>query len=667
MPSDDPLIFADDNDNDDGVESTSIGQERPWRVLVVDDDLETHSVTRLALRHFHYRRRLLDVLSAHSAQEARVLLRQHTDIALILLDVVMETNDAGLRLIHFVRHTLNNPTVRIILRTDHKEQIPEEKITLEYDINDYREKTELTQEKLFSCITRALRSYEMISSMQVNNQGLRSVIAIATSLFRHTSVTSFLDNVIAGMSMVMSNSEQILFCARQTLKNREQELREPEIYAGMGTMRAFIGQPISQALLFKPRALIEEALTHHGHRFSRQAAALFLDIPNRWTGVLYCETGNPLSDADRMLLDIFGALVSTAFGNLYLLDDLRRSNKATVLTLADLAEYKDSDTGEHVLRVARLTGEIANQLRRMNLHTSLINDRYIEQVALASILHDIGKVGIPDHILKKPSRLDDAERAIMETHTQIGGKAIAKAKRLISNSGYFDYGHQIALCHHEKFDGSGYPNHMKGEEIPLAARIVAVADVFDALTSQRTYKHPWTTTEALAHIRKGQGAHFDPKVVEALCCVLEQQNNRARIEWASHMSIGHPQLDDDHRAIITLLNQLSNIEARRERSTIELILDELVDYTLGHFQREEAFMESINFPGLPQHRAIHTDLSQQVSHIQFRVLNGLQGTLGNQVLNFMTMWWRNHILENDIQYYQYHQSLKTPIKRNATE
>jgi len=176
--------------------------------------------------------------------------------------------------------------------------------------------------------------------------------------------------------------------------------------------------------------------------------------------------------------------------------------RETLLRLGRAGEYRDEDTGNHVLRMARYASIIGKELG--------LAESECEDIEYAAPMHDIGKIGIPDHILLKPGKLDAEEWRIMQQHTVIGHNILNN-----SQSRYIQLGSVIALNHHEKFDGSGYPSGLKGREIPLVARIVAVADVFDALVTERPYKTAWSTDDALSLIKQQSGRHFDPQCVEA--------------------------------------------------------------------------------------------------------------------------------------------------------
>ena len=189
--------------------------------------------------------------------------------------------------------------------------------------------------------------------------------------------------------------------------------------------------------------------------------------------------------------------------------EIREREKETLLRLARAGEFRDEETGYHLIRMARYSRLIANAL-------GLDRDE-AETIELAAPLHDIGKIGIPDGILLKPARLDEGEWATMQRHPVIGHEILKG-----SASKYVRMGALIALGHHERYDGKGYPNGLVGDHIPLCARIVAVADVYDALTSVRPYKKAWKTEDALEYIRAQGGKHFDPRLVEAFLGVSDK-------------------------------------------------------------------------------------------------------------------------------------------------
>ena len=204
-------------------------------------------------------------------------------------------------------------------------------------------------------------------------------------------------------------------------------------------------------------------------------------------------------------------------------EQILQREQETILKLAKAGEYRDEDTGNHVVRMAKYSKEIAKEL---GLDEIECND-----IEHAAQMHDIGKIGIPDRVLLKPGRFEPEEWAIMQTHTTIGYEILSG-----SHSKYMQMGSIIALNHHERFDGTGYPNKLQGEEIPLIARIVSVADVFDALLSVRPYKKAWPLQEAIDFLKSNSGTQFDPKCVEAFFKILDKIN-QIQFEFADHSII----------------------------------------------------------------------------------------------------------------------------------
>ncbi len=201
---------------------------------------------------------------------------------------------------------------------------------------------------------------------------------------------------------------------------------------------------------------------------------------------------------------------------------LKDTREATILGFAQLTEYRDKSTGKHLERIREYTKILALELRKKPQYSDYIDDEYLDDLCISSVLHDVGKVGIEDSILRKPGKLDVGEFEKIKEHARIGGDALTKVDRTLSRQSFLTIGKEIAYSHHERWDGSGYPRGLKGEEIPLSARIVALADVYDALTSERVYKGAIPHDQAVEIILSGRGTHFDPDIVDAFSEHREQ-------------------------------------------------------------------------------------------------------------------------------------------------
>ena len=196
--------------------------------------------------------------------------------------------------------------------------------------------------------------------------------------------------------------------------------------------------------------------------------------------------------------------------------EIRAIKETTIHAMASLAKTRDNETGNHIRRTQHYVKTLAQKLKTHPRFSDYLTDEQIQMLYLSAPLHDIGKVGIPDHILLKPGRLDTAEFEIMKTHTTLGYQSILDATECLSDgSGFLTCAMEIALSHQEKWDGSGYPHGLLGDAIPISARLMAVADVYDALISERHYKRAFSHEVAVGMILEGRGKHFDADVVDA--------------------------------------------------------------------------------------------------------------------------------------------------------
>lgn len=208
---------------------------------------------------------------------------------------------------------------------------------------------------------------------------------------------------------------------------------------------------------------------------------------------------------------------------------LHNARMATILGLAKLAEYRDEGTGTHLERIREYAKIIAEEMAKNPRYAGHITPEFIDDIYQSSILHDIGKVGIPDAVLLKPGRLSDEEFDVIKRHTNLGGDAIKAIELQIEGQSFLALGKEIAYNHHEKWDGSGYPRGLNGEDIPLSARIIALADVYDALTTKRFYKEAYTHEKSRQIIIDLKGTHFDPEVLDVFLA-LADEFDRIRLE-----------------------------------------------------------------------------------------------------------------------------------------
>lgn len=480
----------------------------PWKVLIVDDDRDVAATTTLVLRDVEVEGRPLNLLSAYSAAEAKQVLAEHPDIGLALIDVVMETPNAGLDLIHYIRQEIGNKLIRLVVRTGQPGHAPEQSVIIDYDISDYKEKTELSAQKLFSLAYAGLRSYQQFLAMEQNRRGLMKVLQASTALFEKPKIEDFADGILEHLGDIANmnrgpqdklGSSGILAVAGANSTSAQ----DFEILAGRRE-NGDAGKLTDLRLDEETKKLVGELSGRGpGLHTSRTENALMTGIVGRngQTSLLLLPELQGLSGSDAQIVDIFISQVLTAFDNLRLHDQTERAQREIVLRLGEAVETRSGETGRHVSRVALYAREIADKLGFSQSDSDLL--------FRAAPLHDIGKIGIPDAILCKPGKLDPDEWQEMQEHTTIGYEMLRSSDMPI-----LKLAARIALEHHEKWAGGGYPRNIKAEEISIEGRIIGLVDVFDALTSERVYKKAWPVEKAVHLIQEESGRHFDPAVVD---------------------------------------------------------------------------------------------------------------------------------------------------------
>lgn len=473
----------------------------PWKVLIVDDDEEVHAVTKLVLSKFEWDGAPLQFISAYSAEEAEHYFYRHQDIAVALIDVVMETDDAGLRLIKKIRGQMGNKETRLILRTGQPGQAPERRIIREYEISDYKNKTELNGSKLDTLICSALRAYQNIVSLRKNKCGLELVAEAACALFEapnYQSIVTVTINYLIKIIEQCTYDNPLNISALGLYCNTD----EFQLIESRGQLAHLNEKNGIEKLPDIASTLISQSILEQRHVYTDSAFVMHMKSSSNSAIILYCDGFSPLSEPSIGLLELFATNIKTSFDNEELRYELKEGQREIVYLLGEAIERKSQETGNHIRRVAEITHILALELGFSEIES--------EKIKSASPLHDLGKIGVPDHILHKPGALTPEEWKIMQTHVEIGYELVR-----YSNQDILKYAALISHQHHEKWDGSGYPQGLKGEQITLVGRIAALADVFDALAHDRCYKKAWPIDQVLSFIDEQSGVHFDPLVVAA--------------------------------------------------------------------------------------------------------------------------------------------------------
>lgn len=309
-------------------------QNSAWKILLVDDDTQIHAVTTLALSGVTLHQRTLSFIHAYSGEEALEILNHHDDIALILLDVVMENDDSGLRVAKAIREELGNDEVRIVLRTGQPGFAPEEKIVLQYDINDYKTKTELTRAKLLTTVISALRSYQQIRIINENRRGLEKIVKSAANLLEQHSIYNFSEGVVIQLASLLGLQPEGLVCVR-----REDSTQPAIVVGAAGQLAVTMQQPLIHVPDARIRLGIEQCLARREHVFNDEAKIFYIHARGM-DAAAYIATAESLSETNHQLVELFLANISIGFENIRLFEELRTAAYRDTLTgLANRTEF----------------------------------------------------------------------------------------------------------------------------------------------------------------------------------------------------------------------------------------------------------------------------------------------------------------------------------------
>lgn len=488
-------LIEDTTDNMTDAEVTESSEA--CNVLIVDDEEDVHAVTKLTMKNFIFEGKKMRFLSAYSAREAKDILQANERIALILLDVVMETENAGLDLAKYIRQELKNSYTRIILRTGQPGIAPEHSVIRNFDIDGYKNKTELRKQDLESAFYTSLRAYRDICLLQKHREILEQVIDSIANISRIGDLLSFASAVFAQIKLVLNlSTTKMLIESSEAFAISKIEDRLNMFSANASDVQILVHNDINE-LPDHERALFENALKVKKNFHDECYYVYFHHSDRGYDTIFAFETERALAHSEVDMIDLFLRNVLLSYENLLLANAFQETQELAITLLGGTMESHSKETGEHVMRV----GLIAMQLAQLNGETKF----FYEHIRLAAQLHDVGKVGVPDYILKKEGKLDPAEWELMQQHVIKGWDILQGLDNAI-----IKMASRLVLDHHEKWDGSGYPNGKKQYEISLEGRITAIADVFDALCNKRCYKEAWTLEDARQEIIKLSGSHFDP-------------------------------------------------------------------------------------------------------------------------------------------------------------
>jgi response regulator RpfG family c-di-GMP phosphodiesterase len=500
------IIFSDENIK---YEESQFS-EHPWKILVVDDENDVHKITQLALNDYRFKNRKIKIFKAFSGAQAKEILAIEDDIALILLDVVMEHDNAGLDLIDYIRNKLDNQIVRIVIRTGQPGKAPEHEIISRYDISDYKSKTRFTVQKMFTTVTSCLRGYDNLKFIQRNQDGLELIVKSNTKLLGNNQLSIFARTALETLDKIFKIFNSSMESSFYAVSSSSEDLK---IIACTGKYVRFINSSFKNF-----DGLVSSKNAEHINNIYKTGGEVFLE--NEYIGVLKTNEGftsliyfsgidSKLFQQNNDLISLYMNNIATHIDNIVLTREIVNTQKEVIMTLGEIVETRSKETANHVARVAEICYLLA-------LKHGISNEE-AELLRMAVPMHDAGKIGIPEVILNKQGALTKAELLLVQGHAQIGFDILKKSEKKIMVTAAL-----IALQHHEKWDGTGYPNKLTGEEIHVFGRIAAVADVFDALSHRRCYKDKWDINKIIDFFQSESGKHFDPELVKIFVSCIEE-------------------------------------------------------------------------------------------------------------------------------------------------
>lgn len=476
--------------------------EQPWKILVVDDEIGLHDVTRLVLRRMQYAGRPVELISAFSAKEAEEIIKVTPNIAVAIIDVVMENDQAGLDLVKIMRDHYSMNKIRIILRTGNPGMAPQREVIQHFEIDDYRDKTELTADRLFTAVYTALRSFNTLKTIDETSHGLEQIIRAADTLLQDELNNSAL------LGALLKNLQEVNVIAESPLLFKDvmgihYTSTEPRIALATGIYADLANQALSHVVDENLRELLHSHFSSRAIYIGEKGALLGITLPNQQYLALWIASEGMLQAHVTYLIQILLERFSSNLVHNHLQNEILDAQRTALGKLCEAVEMRSKETGQHIHRMAAYSKLLA--------HLYGLPSDQVNLIEAAAPLHDIGKVAIPDSVLNKAGPLTPEEMEIMRTHAQNGFDLLAQ-----SNSKMLQTGAEVALTHHERWDGTGYPRGLKGSEIPLFGRIVNVADVFDALMSRRVYKEPFPLDKTLQIMSDLSNKAFDPELIALL-------------------------------------------------------------------------------------------------------------------------------------------------------
>lgn len=490
----------------DGRNILSYDNGNNWKILTVDKDRSTHIQVKEKIEGLKFEDKNIIFYEAYTIKEAISILMKEKDMALTLIDIDIDEKDSGLKLISHIRDILEFVDIRIILILEEEYFTFREDELLNYDINGYGKKSRFFYDKIKILIVSALRGYRDIKKIRDNKNTMRNVVTSLTGLNKLRSLDMFLNDSICYLSSVINrcNIDDHKECkVNSFVAIKEKDTDIFTISRASGKYKKSINNTIRNTVNRKNYLRLNDLYENGDHKlFDDIYVAKYKSITEKEAIILIENLGNE-TYVDNELLDLFYKSISTNFDNLCLNSEIDETQREILYTLGEVTEARSEETGLHIKRVSKYSTILARKY--------VLSEKEVDLISKASPIHDIGKIAIPDEILQKKGKLTAEEFNIIKTHTTIGYHLLEKTEGDVLKAAAI-----VAYQHHERYDGRGYPRGLAGDDIHIYGRITAIADVFDALGSERVYKKAWVMGDILNLFKEERGKHFDPELVDIL-------------------------------------------------------------------------------------------------------------------------------------------------------
>jgi len=479
-----------------------------WKVLIVDDEPWVHDVSVLAMKSIRFQGRGIEFIHAFSGADAILSMAEHPDTALLLLDVIMETDTAGLDVVQAIREQQKNKLTRIVLRTGYSGMFPERQIVMQYDIDDYREKTSLVYETFFTLVVSSLRTYASLIEIEKNRQCLETFSIADLELSRQSNVYDLAKLSIKKIKelLILSESERLdlpqIFVAFHVtppvfLQQSLASAHDMKIIATDWTYTGHLHRSLFELQRPDLLRIADRALRARSHQAERGSHVLYCPMNRGELLVFMVGSSRDFSPFTKQMLDLFCQKMALSGENILLGDELYKNQNSLIYVLSSMAEFHSKETTAHLNRVAHCCAHLGALCGLSSSEVNILRS--------ASPMHDIGKIGVPDAVLHKTTALDAHEFILMQSHVEIGVRLLSHI-----DTPMFRVARTIAHQHHERWDGLGYPQKLEKEEIDFMARMTTLVDVYDALCSARCYKPGWPKEKVAHYLQYESGRQFDP-------------------------------------------------------------------------------------------------------------------------------------------------------------